>query len=143
MPTLTLHRKQWFERSIPYWIFVNGQPIGTMLSREVSIQMPEGEYELGVRIVLAFFRWRFQIGGCQTLTLGEGQHMHLHISDRERWWNLLFNIDLLVWLGRLFIDLPYPWNIIYEVASDGFFLLWIARIWLIRDRYFQFKPLED
>lgn len=50
------------------------------------------------------------------------------ITDKERWWNILFGIDLVLWLIRFFIEFPYPWNIVYEVVSNGFFALSLARI---------------
>lgn len=59
------------------------------------------------------------------------------ITDKERWWNILFGIDLVLWLIRFFIEFPYPWNIVYEVVSNGFFALSLARIWFIRNKYFQ------
>lgn len=148
MPVLTLHRRQLFKLAIPYWVFVsewstesaervNECPVGVMQSREVSIQMPAGSYDVSVRILFQIFRWRFHIGGKRTVQLAEGEHLHLRIVDKERWWNLLFDLDLVLWLAKLFFELPAPWDVVYEAASNGFFALWIIRIWFIRNRYFQ------
>ena len=126
-----------FKLSIPYWVFINEQPIGIMQSKEVSIELPPAQFELSIKILFQLFKWQFSIGGKKKISLTEGEHLHLMIADKERWWNILFDIDLVLWLAKLFFELPHPWNIVYEVVSNGFFALWLARIWFIRDRYFQ------
>ena len=63
----------------------------------------------------------------------------LEITDRERIWNILFDIDLVIWVASFFFTLPSPWNIVYHALSDGFFALWIARLIIIRDRYYKLK----
>lgn len=126
-----------FKLSIPYWVFINEQPIGIMQSKEVSIELPPAQFELRIKILFRVFKWQFSIGGKKKISLAEGEHLHLMIADKERWWNILFDIDLVLWLAKLFFELPHPWNIIYEVVSNGFFALWLARVWFIRNRYFQ------
>ena len=45
MPTLTLHRRQMFKLSIPYWVFLNEQPICIMQGKEVSIELPPAQFD--------------------------------------------------------------------------------------------------
>ena len=137
MPILTLHRRQMFKLSIPYWVFINEHPIGIMQGKEVSIELPPSQFDLSIKILFRLFKWQFSIGGKSKVCLSEGEHLHLRITDKERWWNILFDIDLILWLAKMFFELPHPWNIVYEVVSNGFFALWLARIWFIRKRYFQ------
>ena len=137
MPTLTLHRRQMFKLSIPYWVFINEHPIGIMQGKEVSIELPPSQFDLSIKILFRLFKWQFSIGGKRKACLSEGEHLHLRITDKERWWNILFDIDLVLWLAKMFFELPHPWNIVYEVVSNGFFALWLARICFIRNRYFQ------
>lgn len=137
MPILTLHRRQMFKLSIPYWVFINEHPIGIMQGKEVSIELPPSQFDLSIKILFRLFKWQFSIGGKSKACLSEGEHLHLRITDKERWWNILFDIDLVLWLAKMFFELPHPWNIVYEVVSNGFFALWLARIWFIRKRYFQ------
>lgn len=42
MALLTLHRKQRFKVAIPYWVFIDGQPVGMMRSSDVGLDLPEG-----------------------------------------------------------------------------------------------------
>lgn len=139
MALLTLHRKQRFKVAIPYWVFIDGQPVGMMRSRDVGIDLPEGSYNLAVKIVLGLWKWRFDIGGDTIVTLSEQLPTRVRITDRERWWNLLFDLDLIIWIACMFIELPEPWNVIYHVLSEGFFAIWILRILIIRKRYFKLK----
>jgi len=137
MPILTLHRRQMFKLSIPYWVFINEHPIGIMQGKEVSIELPPAQFDLSIKILFRLFKWQFSIAGKRKVCLSEDEHLHLRITDKERWWNILFDIDLVLWLAKMFFELPHPWNIVYEVVSNGFFALWLARIWFIRNRYFQ------
>lgn len=133
---LVLHRRQFFKTGIPYWVFINGHPVGIMQSRDVSIEMLHGTYSIGIKLVLGAGRWHIDIGSEETMTIGEGQALHIHISDRERWWNVLFDIDLVLWALFAFVTLPAPWNMVYHILSEGFFAIWMARTWLIRKHYF-------
>ena len=126
-----------FKLSIPYWVFINEHPIGIMQGKEVSIELPSAQFDLSINILFRLFKWQFSIGGKWKVLLSEDEHLHLTIKDKERWWIILFDIDLVFWLIRFLVEFPYPWNIVYEVVSNGFFALWLARIWFIRDRYFQ------
>ncbi len=139
MALLTLHRKQRFKVAIPYWVFIDGQPVGMMRSSDVGIELPEGSYNLAVKIVLGLWKWRFDIGGDTVVTLSEQLPTRVRITDRERWWNLLFDLDLVIWIACMFIELPEPWNVVYHVLSEGFFAIWILRILIIRKRYFKLK----
>lgn len=141
MTTLTLHRKLLpGGLAIPYWVYVDDQLIGIMQSKEESIVMPAGSFDLSVRVVLGPPEWHLAIGGTQRINLAEGEHLHLLIADKERWWNLLFNIDIVLWLAKLLFTLPHPWDMAYEVLSNGFFVVWSIRVWIIRKRYFQLRP---
>lgn len=137
MALLTLHRRQRFKVAIPYWVFIDGHPVGMMRNSDVGIDLPEGSYNLAVKIVLGFWKWRFDIGGDTVVTLSGQLPTRVRITDRERWWNLLFDLDLIIWIACMFIDLPEPWNMVYHVLSEGFFAIWIIRILVIRNRYFR------
>jgi hypothetical protein len=53
--------------------------------------------------------------------------------DRERLWNILFDIDLILWMVSWFVTLP-P---LYKILSDVFFVIWLVRIVVIRKRYYR------
>ena len=96
MAILTLHRKLLMKIGIPYWLFfapcssesgaqaskarsIYGQPIGIMRGKEANIQIPEGTYNIGVKMVFALWKWRFCIGSETQATLTEGEKTKLLI----------------------------------------------------------------
>ena len=131
-----------FKLSIPYWVFINEQPIGIMQGKEVSIELPSAQFDLSIKFLFLLFKCQCFIGGKRLVCLSESEHLHLMIIDKERWLNILFDIDLVLWLAKIFFELPHPWNIFYEVVSNGFFALWLERIGFIRDRYFRLIELK-
>ena len=137
--TLTLrHKRRFYEPRLPHLLFVDGLYAGTMQGDEFSLRMPSGRYRL-----------RVQFGG--RVPLGRsGRSVDLSVSaekegvevtgdtvvefhDRERLWNLLFDVDLLVWIVSLFIPLSRG----YKIVSDAFFVIWLIRLIIIRKRYYK------
>ena len=137
--TLTIcHRRRFYEPRLPHLLFVDGLYAGTMRGDEYSIHMPAGRYRL-----------RVQFGG--VVPLGKsGRSVDLSVSsekeglevqgdtrvefrDRERLWNLLFDVDLVVWV----VSLCVPLTRVYKIVSDAFFLVWIVRLVIIRKRYYR------
>lgn len=98
MALLTLHRKQRSKWAVPYWICINGCPLGLMRTPEVNMKMPAGTFTVEMKILFKVWKWTGGLGGRKTVTIGENDHLHIHITDRERWWNWLFNLDLVLWL---------------------------------------------
>lgn len=136
MSTLTIHRKQFLKIGIPYWIYIDGRELGIMKGEEVNINLPAGEYNIAIRIVLILFKWQFHIGGSRKISVDDNTVRHLWITDKERVWNILFDIDLVLWIAEFFFTLPYPWKTVYDILSNGFFAIWLLRIWIIRNSYF-------
>lgn len=139
MPTLTLRRRQRTKFALPYWVSVNGQTLGIMRTPEVRIEMPPGTFDVAVELRFGVGKWTLGVGGHRTVTLTDTPTALL-ITDHELLWNILFDIDLVLWLASFFFTLPAPWDTVYHVISDGFFALWILRIIIIRRRYFILKP---
>ena len=134
---LTISRKGWL--LLPLWVFINGRPLGLLRNKSVTLEMSPGTYEIGICIWGRIIRWEIKIGGQSEVTLHAGDKRQVLITDRELWWNILFDIDLVLWIASLFYTLPSPYNWIYEVVSNGFFVIWLVRIILRRKRYFVLK----
>jgi len=138
---IVLHRKQLLNIGIPLWVLVDGRPLGIMNGKGVNITLPAGEHEVAVRMVFQLFKWQFYIGGSRKVAVDEDEVRHLRITDHERIWNILFDIDMVLWIAEFFVTLPHPWDMVYKIVSDGFFAIWLLRIWIIRKRYFQLSPM--
>lgn len=154
---LTIRRKNNSRFLLPLWVFVRvpetvsaipaelhkDHLVGLMRTQEVAVDLPEGRFVISVRLMFKLAKWTFSIGGEREIQTSAEKPTTLVISDRERLWNILFNIDLVIWAASFFFTLPTPWNVVYHVLSDGFFALWILRIIIIRKRYFILTPQND
>ena len=141
MATLTIrHRRHFYEMRLPKLLFIDGLYAGTMQGDELSMQMPAGNYSLRVQ-----FGGRVPLGKNgrsidlsvsseqESLTVQGNTVVEFH--DRERLWNVLFDIDLIVWIVSFFIPLPR----LYKIVSDVFFAVWLVRLLVIRKRYYKLK----
>lgn len=116
---------------MPHRIYVNGQLIGVMNTQSVRIEMPAGVYSITIQSVVPF------LSSTQQVKLRSGIDTHLDFYSRERVWDILFSIDLLLCIIKLFLTFPTPWNWIYEVATNGFFIVWLIYEWSIRKHYYK------
>lgn len=133
MALLTISPKRKQIINLPHYLLINGQLLGLMKSEPVNIQLPTGNYEITIRSAYKF------IESTITVQIGEEESKKVVFSDREKFWNWLFNLDLVLWLIKRFITIPNPWGGIYEIVSNGFFAIWLLRIWIIRKRYFKLE----
>ena len=133
------HIRHWYEPKLPHAVFINELYVGTMKDHDLHIEIPAGSYSLKV-----------QFGG--VIPLGKsGKSLDLSLSstlqvevpqegdvlcefhDHERLWNILFDIDLILWVVSWFVTLP-P---LYKILSDVFFAVWLVRLVVIRKRYYK------
>ncbi|MBQ3739799.1 MAG: hypothetical protein II856_01190 [Bacteroidales bacterium] len=138
------HIRHLYEPKLPHAVFINGYFAGMMKDNDACIEVPPGSYSL-----------RVQFGG--PLRLGKsGKSIDLSLSsttqvevpknevivcefhDRERLWNILFDIDLVLWIISLFVTMP----LLYKILSNLFFAIWLVRLVIIRKRYYKIKVYE-
>lgn len=144
--TLTIrHQRHLFEPRLPHSVFIDNLYAATIQGDETSMQIPPGKYTLRIqcggrlplRLLNRFSRHQ------RSLDLSVSSTTQLHIErtshqttvtfrDRERLWNILFDLDLVAWLVSLFVMFP-P---IYRIVSDAFFAIWLVRLIAIRKRYY-------
>lgn len=136
---------------LPHMICLNSRPLGIlgkigkdalkpqMKSEPLSakIVLPEGHYTLRIQSML---KW---ISSTIELDISETKPTVIEFDHREFWWDLLFFVDIVAWIVQLFVAFGDPWNIVYEVISNGAFLVWLIHQFRIRNRYFTFKVLKD
>jgi len=120
---------------LPHYICVNDKVLGVMKGGPVHIQMPVGMYKITVRSAFKF------IESSVVVDVEEGKVNTVAFSDREKIWNVIFNIDIVFWLVKRFINVGAPWDTIYEIISNGFFAIWLMRVWIIRKHYFKIEVI--
>lgn len=136
---------------LPHMICLNGRPLGIlgkmgkdalkpqMKSEPLNakIVLPEGRYTLRVQSMI---KW---ISSTIELDVSETKPTIVEFDHKEFWWDLLFLGDIIAWIVQLFVTFDNPWNIVYEVVSNGAFLIWLIHQFCIRNKYFSFKVLKD
>lgn len=115
---------------IPHKIIINNQLIGIMQQPCIHIQLPPGHYEIRIQSMFPYFY------STQQITVNEGVANVMTFGDNERWWDILFLIDIVASIVVSITSLPHPWNLIYKVMSNGYFIAWIIYEWTIRKHYF-------
>ena len=82
-----------FSMRIPHKICINRQLLGIMQTPEVQIQMPAGHYELTIQSMIPF------ISASRMIHVQEGVVNYAEFHDREKWWDYLFVVDIILWLA--------------------------------------------
>lgn len=133
MELLTISPKRKQIINIPHYLLINGQLLGVMKGEPINIQLPAGNYEVTIRSIYKC------IESTIAVRIGDNESKKVVFSDREKFWNWLFNLDFVLWIIKRFITIPEPWDSVYEIVSNGFFAIWLLRIWIIRKRYFKLE----
>lgn len=119
--------------TLPHKIYFNGQLLGIMQRKEIQVKgIPEGRYRLKIQSMIPF------IFAEKDIDIKRGANA-VTFSDREKFWDILFTIDLVLVIVKLFITLPDNINLIYNIVTNGYFALWIVYEWVIRKRYFKIE----
>ena len=144
MAEFIITRKQKDYWKMPYQVIINGRPVGTMRTPQAKLHLPAGFYTVTIRtgsyvpvgkkgktIDMTF-------STTEAVKISDTGYNCLDFKDKGRWWDIVFGIDLAVWFVALFLTIPHPWNIVYHIVSDGFFVAWLIRLFVVRKRYFAF-----
>ena len=134
MSRLNLGQKRGkFSMRIPHKALIDGHLLGIMKDKQVSIEMPSGGYDVTIQSMFPF------ISATQHVDLQMGKETTLAFCDREQLWDALFVVDIVLWTVKRFLHLASPWTWIYEIFTNGYFVLWLIYEWRIRDHYFKFE----
>lgn len=95
--------------------------------------MPPGVYQITIQSIVPYF------SASETIQLLPDETKSLEFRDRERGWDILFGIDIVLWIVKRFLHLAAPWTWIYEIFTNGYFILWLLYEWRIREKYYAIK----
>lgn len=130
--------RHWYEPRLPHVVFLDGLYAGMVGQDDcLLLDAPRGTYDLKVQ-----FGGRVPLGKSgKSIDMSVSSTKQIEISgsvdveyvfhDRERIWNILFDIDIIVWVVSWFVQMP-P---VYKILSDAFFAVWLVRLVLIRKSY--------
>lgn len=118
---------------LPHKILINGRLLGIMRTPEVKIQLPAGVYELEIQSMIPIIK------SVRNVRVEENRPTRVTFGDKEKWWDVVFWGDMVLWLAKLIFRIPKPYSIYYEVVSDVVFAIWLFHEWRIRNDYFEVK----
>lgn len=130
--------KSWFH--LPHKILINNQFVGIMKVPEIHVELPENRYLITIQSMFPF------LYASQVVVVRDGIENRFAFRDREGWWDVLFAIDIVLWLAKIIIVHFFPnltayfpdnWELIYDVVTNGYFILWLIYEWAIRKKYFK------
>lgn len=116
---------------LPHKILVGGQAVGLMRTPRVHIEIPQGAYEITIQSLFPFIK------SSAVVRIDNGVDNVMEFEDKEKYWDILFSADMLLWIVSLFIELQKPYSTIYHIVSEGLFVIWLIHIIVIRKRYFK------
>lgn len=133
------HIRHWYEPRLPHAVFLDGLYAGMLKDDQLQLNAPRGNYDLKVQ-----FGGRVPIGKSgKTIDVSISSTKQIEVPyvgdveyvfhDRERLWNIMFDIDLIAWVVSWFVTMP-P---LYKIISDAFFAVWLVRLVLIRKKYYK------
>ncbi len=121
MARLTIiQKKRKFTPMLPHKILIGGQLLGLMRTPSVTINIPQGIYEVTVQSVFPFIKTSAIV----------------KVDD------IVFSLDMILWIASLFIDLQKPYSTVYHIVSEGLFAIWLIHIIVIRKKYFRISTYQ-
>ena len=146
MPTLTIrHKRHWYEPKLPHAVFLNGYYAGTLKDGLLRGEVPPGNYALRVQFGGIFpigkkgKRIDLSVSSTEQVEVPMAGDVVCEFHDRERLWNILFDIDLILWMVSWFVQMP-P---LYKILSNAFFVIWLVRLVLIRKKYYKITTINS
>lgn len=74
--------------------------------------------------------------------IDEGVENIMEFEDKEKYWDILFSLDMILWTVNMFLNLDKPYSSIYHIVSEGLFALWLIHIVVVRKRYFRISAYQ-
>lgn len=121
---------------IPNKIFINRRLVGIMQQQKVSVMIPQGTYNIMVQSIIPF------LYATKVIEIEQGVENVVTFRNRERIWDILFSIDLALWIAGFFITLPEPWGMVYDVATNTFLAIWLIYEFSIRKKYYRIRSYK-
>ena len=118
MARLTIiQKKRKFTPMLPHKILIGGQLLGLMRTPSVTINIPQGIYEVTVQSVFPFIKTSVIV------KIDEGVDNVLEFDDKEKYWDIVFSLDMILCIASLFA-------------------IWLIHIIVISKRYFRISTYQ-
>lgn len=135
MATLIIKDKHSGKLALPHYLLINDQLVGVMKG-EARVTVPAATFKVTIRSSIKF------IESSAVVSTSEPVDTYVEFGDREKAWDIIFWADMVLWLVKRVLHLPEPWGLVYEILSNGFFAVWLLRVWIIRKKYFKVEVFQ-
>lgn len=106
--------------SLPHKIYIDNYYIGIVKGKSATINgFPLGRYNIMIQSMIPYF------SSSSTIEIKEGSNT-VEFKDKEKIWDILFTIDIVLWIVKRFITLEPTINLWYEIITNGYLILWIV-----------------
>ena len=85
---------------LPHRLWINGRMVGVIQSERVDVEIPQGVYEIRVQSMIPILESRAEI------RIEEGVRNVMTIGDREKGWDMVFWIALVMEIVHCSLTLP-------------------------------------
>ena len=133
MATLIIKDRHSSKLALPHYLLINDRIVGVMKG-EARVTVPAATFKVTIRSSIKF------IESSAVVSTSEPVDTYVEFGDREKVWDIIF--DMALWLLKRLLHLPEPWGLIYEILSNGFFAVWLLRVWIIRKKYFKVEVFQ-
>lgn len=126
MAILTIiQKKRRMMPMLPHKILIGGKCIGLMRTPMIHINMPQGLYEITIQSLFPFIKTS------AIVKVEEEVDNVMEFEDKEKYWDILFSFDMLLWIVSLFYHLIHIKKQKQSFATTHFFINFVTwKIWL-------------
>ena len=122
--------------SLPHKIYIENYYKGIVKGKSATINgFPLGRYNIMIQSMIPYF------SSSSTIEIKEGSNT-VEFKDKEKIWDILFTIDIVLWIVKRFITLEPTINLWYEIITNGYLILWIVYELSIRKKYFKIQQTQ-
>lgn len=122
--------------TLPHKIYINGKAICILKAPSMRIEsMPQAYYRLHVESMIPFI-------SAEALVKVEEGSNKVCFRDKEKLWDSLFLIDIVMLIAKCFVTFPDTIELTYKIFTNGYGLLWLIREWIIRKKYFKIEQIK-
>jgi len=124
-------KKSKLSPSLAHYILIGGKRVCLMQTESLNLELPSGTFEVTIQSLFKYFQSK------AVVTITDSTDAFIDFSDREKIWDILFVVDLILWCIKGLFGLPDPYDLVYDIFTNGYLVLWIAYEFYIRNRYFK------
>lgn len=124
-------KKSKLSPALAHYILIGGKRVCLMQSEVLNLELPSGTFEITIQSLFKIFKSK------AVVSISDATDSFIDFSDREKFWDALFVVDIILWCIKGLFGLPDPYSLIYDIFTNGYIFLWLGYEFYIRNKYFK------